>query len=200
MQDYPINLPNRAYMVKQELAWELWYDWIYANIPPVAINTIIKKLDQIFTHVDKLMRTGHQKRGPTWRRAMEKLILDLDNGLDLRSFHSASNAHLIEEFGIEVGVEEEQLYEDNCIPIDGKCVRKIFITGVDPVWLKDAKERQDKLEKKSELGKRKQARVNKEKAALEKLKAKENPPLENAAVDEHEDGTLERKDSKSRTF
>ena len=98
LQDYPTNLLNRAYMVKQELAWELWYDWIYSNIPPVAINTIVKKLDQLFTRVDKLLRTGHQKRGPTWRTAMEKLRQDLDNGLDLRSFHSASNADLIEEF------------------------------------------------------------------------------------------------------
>ena len=195
MQNYPVNLLNRAYMVKQELAWELWYDWIYANIPPVAINTIMKKLDQIFTNVDKLMRTGHQKRGPTWRRAMEKLRLDLDNGLDLRSFHSASNADLIEEFGIEVGDEEEKLYEDNCIPVDGKCVRKMFITGVDPAWLKDAQERQEKLEKKTELGKRKQARIDKDKAKLERLKAKENPPQETAAEEEHEDESLERKDS-----
>ena len=139
MQEYPENMPNRAYQVKQELAWELWYDWIYANIPPVAINTIVKKLEKLFIHVDKLFRTGVQKRGPTWRREMEKLRLDMANGFDIRSYHSASNYELIEKYGIEIGEDEERLCEDNCIPINGSCARKIFISGLDPVWSKNAK-------------------------------------------------------------
>ena len=71
---------GRVTMMKKELAWELWYDWVYSNIPPVAINTIIKKLDKLFSHVDKFLKTAVQKRGATWKKEMGTLSMDLNNG------------------------------------------------------------------------------------------------------------------------
>ena len=85
------------------------------------------------------------------------------------------------------------MYADNCIPIDGSCPRKIFISGVDPVWSKNAKERQEALEKKIEVAKRKQVRISQEKAALEKSKMKENSPVED--IPDDGDERLERQDS-----
>ena len=79
LQELPMN-QGRVTMMKKELAWELWYDWVYSNIPPVAINTIIKKLDKLFSHVDKFLKTAVQKRGATWKKEMGTLSMDLNNG------------------------------------------------------------------------------------------------------------------------
>lgn len=191
LQELPMN-QGRVTMMKKELAWELWYDWVYSNIPPVAINTIIKKLDKLFSHVDKLLKTAVLKRGATWKKEMETLGTDLDNGFDIRSFQEATNSQMIEEFGIDVGEEENNLYEDNCVPIDGKCPRKIFILGIDPDWKKDAEERQSKLEKKEELAKRKKERILRQQEALNKLKTNNNPIV----VEAHdEENILERNNS-----
>ena len=99
---------------------------------------------------------------------------------------------MIEEFGIVVGDEEDKLYEDNCVPIVGKCPRKIFILGIDPDWKRDAEERQSKLEKKEELAKRKKERILRQQEALKKLKTNNNPIV----VDDHdEENILERNNS-----
>ena len=120
--------------------------------------------------------------------------MDLDNGFDIRSYHQASNADLIEEFGIEVSEEEEQLYQDNCVPIDGKCPRKIFISGVDPKWVMAAQERRDALEKKEQFADRKKQRILKQKAALEQMKAKDKPE-EKQDTEEENNEVLARSDS-----
>ena len=185
LQELPLNKADRVTMMKKELAWELWYDWVYSNIPPVSIKTIIKKLE-------KLLKTAVQKRGATWKKEMETLRGDLINGFDIRSFQEATNSPMIEEFGIDVGVEEDNLYEDNCVPIDGKCLRKIFILGVDPDWKRDAEERQTKLEKKEELAKRKKDRILRQQEALKKLKAISNPVV---VEDQDEENNLERNNS-----
>ena len=52
MKELPARPPttghmNKATMVKRELAGELWYDWVYANIPPYTIKHIMGKLEKL---------------------------------------------------------------------------------------------------------------------------------------------------------
>ena len=155
------------------VAHELWYDWIMMNVPPVVMNNIRKKLDELFKRVTKLQKCAFSKRGQTWLTEMESLRLELDNGFDLRSYHSVSLEILTEKYGIDVGEEEEKLYTDNCVPgEEGKCRRIAFVSGVDPVWAKDAAERQGNLEKSEEYAERKAERINNEKKALAEHNAK----------------------------
>ena len=169
LEDFPPNTDARLARAKRQLAEELWYDWIYINIPPVHVNNIVRKLDNLYKEVDKLNRTSQDKRGPTWRKQMEKLNSDLSNGFDLRSSHSASLELLTDEFGIAVGEEEELLYKDNCIPINGKCPRVRFCAGVDSDWVKEATTRQELLEKRDEFAGRKALRIQQAKDALAQL-------------------------------
>ena len=171
LAELPLRLDGRANKVKKVLAEELWYDWVYMNVPPVHVSNIIKKLDQLFTRVDILNRTRVEKRGPSWRIKMEKLRDDLNNGFDIRSYHQNVIDWISEEFGVEVGEDEDLLHEDNCIPIDGKCPRKRICSGVDHVWLRDAMERQAALEKKEEYAERKVTRIKNDQEALKKMKA-----------------------------
>ena len=164
------NYPDPVWTV----AKELWCDWIYINLPPVHEINIKKKLEREIQNLEKLKRTNLSKRGPTWEKSVRKLLLDLDNGFDLRSREQASIDILTEQFEIEVGEEEELLYTDNCVPNEtGKCERKRACSGDDLDWIKDANERRSKLEKKDGRFKKKTANILKDKAALKKMKDKE---------------------------
>lgn len=170
---------SRVYTLKSEnhpdpvwtVAKELWYDWIYINLPPVTEINIKKKLDKHIQNLENLKKTNLSKRGPTWETNVRKLLVDLDNGFDLRSRHQASIDILTEEFEIVVGEDEELLYQDNCVPgEDGKCPRLRACAGEDLDWLNDANERREKMEKKDEKLKSKIAKIKADKAALAKLK------------------------------
>jgi hypothetical protein len=124
---------SRIYTLRSEchpdpvwtVAKELWCDWIYINLPPVTEINIKKKLDNQIQNLDKLKHTNLSKRGPSWVKNVKQLLIDLDNGFDLRSTHQASIDLLSEEFEIDVGEDEELLYQDNCVPgEDGKCPMK----------------------------------------------------------------------------
>ena len=98
---------------------------------------------------------------------MRQLLVDMDNGMDLRSWHKASIELLTEDFEIAVGEDEELLYADNCVPgDDGKCTRKRVCAGEDQVWLKDADQRKLQLENIDEKFKRRNARIKAEKLHL----------------------------------
>ena len=82
--------------------------------------------------VDKLRWTHSSKRKATWKKDMQQLILDLDNGLDLRSDSQTTIDFLTDELNIEVGPDEELLYLDNCVPReDGLCNMKVVVAGDD---------------------------------------------------------------------
>ena len=127
---------------------------------------------------------------------MEKLRDDLNNSFDIRSYHQNVIDWISEEFGVEVGEDEDLLHEDNCIPIDGKCPRKRICSGVDHVWLRDAMERQAALEKKDEYAERKVARIKNDQEALKKMKAStSNKSNESAETDDSESVGIQRQDS-----
>ena len=199
LSEFPANMQDRQTLVNKKLAYELYYDWIMINVPPINIKNIIKRLDKLFKHVDKLHKTSNTKRGASWKKEMEELLEDLNNGFDIRSFHEASHSQIeLDEFEIEVGSEEEALYIDNCIPVPGtkKCARKIFCAGVDPDWRRKAHKRQEALEKSEEYASRKAERIQAEKEALERSKASEPKSTtgEKFEDDIHSSG-LERQDS-----
>ena len=171
---------SRVYTLKNEnhpqpirtVAKELWYAWIYINLPPITEMNIGKKLEKQIERIDKLKRTSCSKRGPTWVKEARQLLIDLNNGFDLRSFHEASINVLINDLGIEIGEEEELLYSDNCIPgTDGLCPRKRVCGDDDPVWSKNAEIRKKKYEKSQERLKKRMFKISTDKNALEALKS-----------------------------
>ena len=170
---------SRVYTLKAEghsdptwlAAKELWYDWIYANLPPYYESWIKKMLDKQIKRIDKLRWTHKNKRGPSWVKEMTQLITDLDNGFDLRSDNQTTLDLLTVELGIEVGEDEELLYQDNCVPgDDGKCDRKRCVAGDDKVWLRETIQEEKKLERRDDLFKKRKLKIANDKAALEKLK------------------------------
>ena len=66
-----------------EVAKELWYDWIFINLPPLDETNIKRRIDKEVKRIDKLKRTHSSKRGATWLGDMNQLLIDLDNGLIL---------------------------------------------------------------------------------------------------------------------
>ena len=166
LADYDIRMPDKEATVRKQVAQELWDAWIHMNVPPVNIKNIENKLDKLFKLVTKLKNTATAKRGKSWSSEMEKLKVDLDNGFDIRSFHPKSQELLEEDFGIEVGKEEEALYVDNCVPVDGKCKRKAYVTKIDPKWVKEKKKEQDELELEEAKNKKKAEKIANEKKAL----------------------------------
>ena len=75
--------------------------------------------------IDKLRWINSSKRKATWKKDIQRVILDLDNGLDLRSDSQTTIDFLTDELSIEVGPDEELLYLDNCVPgEDGRCNMK----------------------------------------------------------------------------
>ena len=138
---------SRIYTLKSDLhpdpvwtvAKEVWEAWIFINLTPITEINIKGKLDKVVQRLEKLKHTNVSKRGPSWEKEVKKFIIDLENGFDIRSKHQASIDLLVEKFEIEIGEEEELLYQDNCVPgPDGRCPRKRACAGDDKVWLKDA--------------------------------------------------------------
>ena len=66
------------------VAKELWHAWIYANLPPFYESWIKKVLEKEMKRINKLKWTNLTKRKKSWETEVKQLILDLDNGLDLR--------------------------------------------------------------------------------------------------------------------
>ena len=146
---------SRVYTLKSEgcsdPAWwaakELWFAWIYANLPPFYESWIKNMLVKQMKRIDKLRWTHLSKRKATWKKDMQQLILDLDNGLDLRSDNQTTIDFLSDELNIEVGQDEELLYLDNCVSgEDGRCKRKVVVAGDDKVWLRETKD-EEKMRK-----------------------------------------------------
>ena len=173
----------RLYTLKAEgcadpewkLAKELWSDWIFINLPPFNEINIKKKIEKEFKKVEKLKRTHSSKRGETWKKEMKTLLIDLDNGFDIRSFHQDTIDLLTEDYEIDVGEDEELLYEDNCVPGgDGKCPRKRACAGDDKVWIKEALERKMNIENKNEKANKKSAKIAQDQEALKKQKEVES--------------------------
>ena len=67
---------------------------------------LIKQMKRI----DKLRWSNSSKRKATWKKDIQKVILDLDNGLYLRSESQTTIDFLTEELNIEVGQDEELLF------------------------------------------------------------------------------------------
>ena len=113
---------------------------------------------------------------------MKQLILDLDNGLDLRSNNQATLNLLTAELGIEVGEDEDLLYQDNCVPgEDGRCRMKVVVGGDDKVWLRETIEAEKKAERREDLFQKRKSRITKDREALMNLKvtqsAEDNPEI-----------------------
>ena len=154
-----------------EVAKELWYDWIFINLPRINEINIKRKIEKEFKRVDKLKRTHTSKRGAIWKTQMDQLVIDLENGLDLRSAHQDTIDLLTEEFEIEVGEEEELLYRDNCVPdANGRCPRMRACAGDDLVWLREAQERRQALENKDEKFKKRNEKIASDQNALKNQK------------------------------
>ena len=169
LSECEIRMPDKEATVRKQVAQELWDSWIHMNVPPMEQKNIIKKLEKMFKLVTKLRFTAPAKRGKTWVSEMEKLKSDLDNGFDIRSFHPKSQELLEEEFGIEVGEEEEALYFDNCVPVDGKCMRKAYVTKIDQRWVKEKREEQAELELEEDKEKKKAEKLEMRRELLWKL-------------------------------
>ena len=151
------------------MASEIWFDGIFLNLPPVSVKNIGLKLEKLVSTVKSLRDYPAKKRGPTWVKNMQQLTIDLEIGWDIRSFHPTSIAILTEEYEVEIGDDEEHLYKDNCVPVDGKCPRKMVVGGTDQVWLKAALERVSLLEKREEFADKKDERTKQVREALKKI-------------------------------
>ena len=169
-QEVPVRQQQRDKTIRQALASELWYDWIYLNLPPVNVKNIDIKLEKLVKSVTSLRDNPVAKRGATWIQKMKQLNLDINNGWDIRSYHATSISILEEQYEVLIGEEEEKLYQDNCVPVDGKCPRKMVVGGTDQVWLKEAQERIDKLEESEKFAERKEDRKKKVAEKLKKIR------------------------------
>ena len=98
-QEIPTRQQYRDKDIRQLLASELWYDWIFLNLAPVTVKNIAGKLDKLVSSVISLSDYPAQKRGATWYQKLLKLSIDLDNGWDIRSYHPASISILEEQGG-----------------------------------------------------------------------------------------------------
>ena len=75
-----------------------------------------------------------------------------------------------EEYEVLIGEDEEKLYQDNCVPVEGKCPRKMVVGGTDQVWLKAAQERIENLEKSEMFAERREERKKKVSEKLQKIR------------------------------
>ena len=128
-QEVPVRQQQRDKTIRQALASELWYDWIYLNLPPVNVKNIDIKLEKLVKSVTSLRDNPVAKRGATWIQKMKQLNLDINNGWDIRSYHATSISILEEQYEVLIGEEEEKLYQNNCVPVDDKCPRKMVVCG-----------------------------------------------------------------------
>ena len=170
LDDIPLKQVDRDRTARQVLSNEIWFDWIFLNLPPVEVKNIGLRLDKLVNSVKSLSKYPVKKRGPTWIKDMKQLAQDLDKGWDVRSFHTTSIAILTDQYEVEIGDDEEKLYKDNCLLVDGKCPRKMVVGGTDPVWLKAAMDRLTLLEKREQNAEKKDERASKVKKALQKIK------------------------------
>ena len=85
LDDIPLKQVDRDRTARQVLSNEIWFDWIFLNLPPVEVKNIGLRLDKLVNFVKSLSKYPVKKRGPT---DMKQLFQDLDNGWDVRSFHT----------------------------------------------------------------------------------------------------------------
>ena len=170
LQDTPQKQIDRDKTVRQSLSSEIWNDWIFMNLPPVSIKNVGLKLEKLVNNARRLMKYPVNKRGSTWVKDMQDLCQQLQHGWDIRSSHPKSIAILTEDYQVEIGDEEESLYTDNCVPVEGVCPRKMVVGGTDQAWLKGALERLQKIEKKEKRDEKREEKAKKVKEALEKIR------------------------------
>ena len=133
-----------------DLVNEFVYIWTHMNIPFLAQSTIRSKFSKLIAAFVTLKKTHKSKRGNVFYSKLEGIEKDLDVGMDI--FSHERKDHLKTELGIEYGKEEQDLYEDNCKRNEGEvCPRTRWCGGTCQVWLKKAKERKRKLERKNFL-------------------------------------------------
>ena len=75
-----------------------------------------------------------------------------------------------EEYEVLIGEDEEKLYQDNCVSVEGKCPRNMVVGGTDQKWLKAAQERIENLEKSKLFAERREERKKKVAEKLKKIR------------------------------
>ena len=156
------------------VATEFIYDWVMMNIYTISTKSVIKKFDKLLKEFDYVKRWPVAKREtPAYHKKADSLLATLDHGVDIFCKVESSRKHQEKEYGVKMTEQEHMMYTDNCIPIvkdwTAACPRKVCTAGVDSKWLKEAQDRQIKLEKKLNFAKRRKLRLDREAEQTKKL-------------------------------
>ena len=141
------NLPHKHDVVLTELTNEIRDIWIWMNIPPKQHKWVLKKIGDLVKLYTKLANTTQAKRKLSWVQEMDSIVFKLNHGFDIRAEDSNTIQACVDEYEVEPGEEEENLYVDNC---SGDCPRIRWCGGEDKAWLKKAQKRKAKLEAQKE--------------------------------------------------
>ena len=155
------------------LSDQLCTEWVHMNIPSVQSKNVRKHhVEPLLQKLKKLQKTAKAKRKDKWHTDLDNFVSNLDNGFDIIAKDEEAKDWMIVEFGIEFGQEEQELYDDNCVPDDsGKCPRKRWVGGVDKLWKKELEEDQEFQEWRENRKEIKKANIEKDREALKAHKS-----------------------------
>ena len=176
-----MHLYQRFFTIKADLgkekgAWktaveivtsEFIYDWVMMNVYTISHQAVFKKFDKILNNFKCIRDWPIKKRTQkSFNDKADALLSKLDHGVDIFCKQIISRKNQETEFGVKMTEQEFAMYEDNCIPVlingEDVCVRKVCTAGVDSNWIREAKTRQAKLEKKEYYRQRRELRLCKE--------------------------------------
>ena len=168
------NLPHNepANTSLKILSEQLYTEWIQMNIPVLESKNISKHhLEPLLQNMKKLQYYPMAKRKEKWNTDMKDFISKLDHGFDIMAKDDEAKDAMKEKFAIEFGKEEQDLFDDNCIPDEtGKCPRRRWVGGVDSVWKKEFEQEESFQEWRENRKLVKQTNQKKIKEALEEQK------------------------------
>jgi hypothetical protein len=124
-------------LAQTEVLKEFRAIWCTLNVYPKDLKNLKRSYTKLFHEFHRRVRETEEKRTPAWKElTKEKLNLNkLDWGVDLICTSAETRSKMEAEWGVKMETRDFEFYEDNCVPKEGKCPRKMFSTSVDKEWL-----------------------------------------------------------------
>ena len=133
--------------VVTQVSSELESTWIFCNVYPLCLKWIRQKVSQYIKLFDALKRTPHSRlNSKSYLQKVDKLRIELQNGFDIKTNNDQRIRQLSKDMDVKMGKDEDDLYDDNCIPNkeNGVCPRKRASGDTDTVWHRAAMRRYER--------------------------------------------------------
>ena len=119
-----------------QVSSELERTWIFCNVYLLCLKWTRQKVSQYIRLFDALKRTHHSPLdSKSYLQKVDKLRIELQNGFDIKRDNDQRIRQLSKDMDIKMGKDEDDYYEDNCIPKNekGVCTRKLASWDTDSV-------------------------------------------------------------------